>query len=716
MQNDDVFSLSYAHVDISPHLSASQPIKLFGVPGPDRMATGIHSPLLMQFALLQDAQKNRALFISCDLYGFSPLQLNPVYQSAGQAGVPPEAVFINSSGNVNAPGVMPGQLPLKGGYYPDYAQQVITMMGQIIPELANRLEQGKLFSGFVETRIGANDLTSTHEGYQTGLDPCGYLERNTPYLCFESSQSPLRLIMVNHGCKPVGMSQQGLVSAGFPGALRQSLIAGDAFNQAMFLQGAAGDVAEVFWTSSGISPASGPDQIQANGGTIAQAVLSSYAAGKEPVQGPIRAVKQECLLPLNRLGYQFNWEKVPSGQRQIMQPGLQFIEANGSKGMAEAVPGWLQSMSFGGKHFFISMPFEPAALLARRLRWLFDEPDKVMVMGNTGGQNAAVPDVSQARAGGVGIGLKAIVDALPGVFSSQAPQELEAAAVICQKRLGVGRDLDKQRPSPGSSGGHPGNFTNNLPAFFVLSTGRCGTMTLASLLNTADNAMVWHEAMPTIIIEKLWAYHNELDKTKMYLKAREHLLFDAYQKGLIYGEADNALTFFADALAELLPKAKFLILIRDPRYFVRSGMNRGYYLGHVYDSGRIRPKENDPQFEQWSRMDQFGKVAWQWKETYRWALDFASRQPRERVKTIKFEDLVKDPDVTADLFSFLGLKSFDRKKVMPILKKPLNKQVGGGFIPVNEWPDVYHARLWSDVGEMGPRLGYRPDKIKSSAS
>ena len=68
------------------------------------------------------------------------------------------------------------------------------------------------------------------------------------------------------------------------------------------------------------------------------------------------------------------------------------------------------------------------------------------------------------------------------------------------------------------------------------------------------------------------------------------------------------MTPFCDRLAETLPESKFIVLVRDPRDFVRSGMRRNYYRGHPWDVGRLKPKAGTDGFAEWTALDDFDKI------------------------------------------------------------------------------------------------------------
>jgi len=111
-------------------------------------------------------------------------------------------------------------------------------------------------------------------------------------------------------------------------------------------------------------------------------------------------------------------------------------------------------------------------------------------------------------------------------------------------------------------------FGEGAPCFFVLSTGRTGTQTLAALLNLSPEAFVYHEPSPRLnglsviaykyldepVVEEVLA---EAFRTSRWMLFRESL---ACGKG--YGETSHGATFLVYAIHRAVPVAKFIHLVR----------------------------------------------------------------------------------------------------------------------------------------------------------
>ena len=168
-------------------------------------------------------------------------------------------------------------------------------------------------------------------------------------------------------------------------------------------------------------------------------------------------------------------------------------------------------------------------------------------------------------------------------------------------------------------------FSRQNPCVFVLSTGRVGSKTLASLLSQSDNLLTFHEPKPKLFSLSCCAYKYrhilnlkdtivcDIFKTS-FLTARDNLLSRAVYLSRGYVETSPQGTFLAPIIHQLIPNSKFIHLIRDPKDVIRSGMRRGWYQGHAYDFCRIQPSLKVDK-EKWETYNAFQKNSWLWVET-----------------------------------------------------------------------------------------------------
>jgi len=251
------------------------------------------------------------------------------------------------------------------------------------------------------------------------------------------------------------------------------------------------------------------------------------------------------------------------------------------------------------------------------------------------------------------------------------------------------------------------------PCVFVLSTGRAGTQTLASIFQISKNAKAYHEPAPKLFgLSKLsyWYFNDDVARkilAEAFLTARSELLRDSLQRGKIYVETSPQTTFLAPVIAQSLPTAKFIHLVRDPRDVVRSGMRRGWYDGHRLDKTRISPLPESEQYARWLQYSAFQKNLWLWNETNRWILNFFGSIPPNDKLLVHAEDIfMASSEVLTQIFDFVDSPPPPRKKVERILRKRLNAQQRGSFPKPEQWEQHQITALRAMCGDTAAQLGY----------
>lgn len=236
------------------------------------------------------------------------------------------------------------------------------------------------------------------------------------------------------------------------------------------------------------------------------------------------------------------------------------------------------------------------------------------------------------------------------------------------------------------------------PYLFVLSTGRSGTALLTEVLSKSRRLRVEHSPNPELeYVSKI--IHRDsvsLEALKIgVISARFDAYFlDSYLRGKIYVETNNRISLFAPALAELLPNARFVHLVRNPAAFVRSGMRRGYYDKEFVQHQRLDGSYCED-WDSWSRVE---KIAFEWNEINKKIEEFKAGVATERVITMNSEKLFSDVSCSQHLFDFIGLESpfkgrRGRRKLEDVIHRPVNEQKRGKFPEYREWDKADRVAL-----------------------
>ncbi|MEO0329695.1 MAG: sulfotransferase [Pseudomonadota bacterium] len=233
---------------------------------------------------------------------------------------------------------------------------------------------------------------------------------------------------------------------------------------------------------------------------------------------------------------------------------------------------------------------------------------------------------------------------------------------------------------------------NESQPIFFLSTGRCGTEFITRILENDPNLIVHHNPEPELLGIDRWAYETHSDASDQLVSAfhaaRLELMTDAMVRRRQYIETNFRVTFFAFAIATLLPKARFVHLVRHPFDFIRSAVRLQYYEGLYTDMGRIRPSTNSEYGPRWPTFAQAEKAAWLWNETNAFIEAFKSRYAERSVLTIRFEDMVGETAVLSQLLDYCSAKPMSKASLKALQRRPVNRKTAPGQLNLQWGPDM----------------------------
>jgi hypothetical protein len=154
--------------------------------------------------------------------------------------------------------------------------------------------------------------------------------------------------------------------------------------------------------------------------------------------------------------------------------------------------------------------------------------------------------------------------------------------------------------------------------FFVLTTGRSGSMAIAHVLNQHSKIHCQHEAKYRLRRLSMELEHKQISEEKAL-----EIMKDLYKRlddrrNICYGESDHKLFNLMPCLEKIAPKSKYLWLIRDGRDVVASTYNRGWYSREdmLTDWGKCRINGyacGEYSEEVWWKLTRFERNCWYWK-------------------------------------------------------------------------------------------------------
>lgn len=241
--------------------------------------------------------------------------------------------------------------------------------------------------------------------------------------------------------------------------------------------------------------------------------------------------------------------------------------------------------------------------------------------------------------------------------------------------------------------------------FFLLGSGRCGTLFVSTLLNLDSEAIVLHEprghldmaARPLSREDRGFgdAYIQRFRKYAIYRDVRQHGVS-------MYGEVSSPLRCLGAALLRSFPHARMMILARDGRDTVRSALNRQAGRGFKAMHDPVRPLPGDPFAERWASMTPYQKACWWWMDAYRTLLQDLPGAP-----VIHFEKTLRDYDyLKSHVLDPLGLDVSREQWAAHKARKSENAAEVYRVPHWREWSDEQKAFFDEVCGEMMERLGY----------
>jgi hypothetical protein len=262
-------------------------------------------------------------------------------------------------------------------------------------------------------------------------------------------------------------------------------------------------------------------------------------------------------------------------------------------------------------------------------------------------------------------------------------------------------------------------------AFFIVSSGRSGTAMLQKALSAVGNIEMHHEYMVHIVqplaVKRYLGLVTECDA--------RNALRDVYVAAIRYcdaahwGDSSNKASWLIPELAELLPNAKFVHLVRDGRkvassYFHKLGdecyddRSTAVFRAFLDDTARNPapppekkywwpfPCKDDPASRKFREYDQFQRIAWHWAEINRVILASLQRLDSSRSLFVRLEDLRASSQSVQGLFHFLNLPY--RNEHFAAFARPHNVNR-----PEDRLLDAkQRAQFDSIAGAMMERLGY----------
>ena len=215
-------------------------------------------------------------------------------------------------------------------------------------------------------------------------------------------------------------------------------------------------------------------------------------------------------------------------------------------------------------------------------------------------------------------------------------------------------------------------------ALFLISPGRSGTKSLIDLCERYTSMYCLHSPTPWVASIG-YLYHQKRISSESakygFYATREPYLIQAFQQQRVFFDGDCKNLPLTLEIADLMPAARFIHLVRKPEKFIRSGLARGYYKTTPHELwGHLTAAEFE-RSESIPLKDQIERIAFFWNEANRIAENAKQELGSDRVVTVVAETMFEDPNDAFQALRQLGLESvIQRESGFSVRKLNAQKQ------------------------------------------
>jgi neutral ceramidase len=422
------WAVGYGQADITP---APMQVQMTGF-GRERYARGTLAPLLTQVVALRDPKGHTALLISADILDFDRVMVNVIRQAITRKhAIPPENILLAASHTHWGPAIrfrMSFSVGAPNVWYMGHLEdRILDSVDAAIRELC----PASMEYGCIDFRgIGCNRRLPKGDTVTWGAYAQGSFDGHTPIVRVRRKQSPHQLIVVGHACHPTSSGQIEKWSPGYPGTMRDHIIAQLPDTRAVFVQGCGADAKVVHEDpeTGKLVFTADPERARAAGEKLGQAVIDYLSKdAMTPLAGTLA-----CSLATGRLSYGERWSQQEI-ERQAYE-GSNKTWMTWAARQALAFPSHSDSQSFrydvqvwklGNALTLFAMEGEVCSPWGPVLRAMAGT-DKAMVIAYANSTSCYIPDQRILREGGYEALSSQQVYCLPAPFTENIDKEVKA--------------------------------------------------------------------------------------------------------------------------------------------------------------------------------------------------------------------------------------------------------------------------------------------------
>lgn len=432
---EQAWSVGYGEADITP---APMQVQMSGY-GRERYARGTLSPLWTQAVAWQDEKGQIALLITADILDFDRVMVDVIRHAITRKhAVPPENILLAASHTHWGPAVRFQMSFSVGGpnvwYMGHLEDQILASVDAAVQDLCPATVQ---YSSIDFRGIGCNRRLPQEGKIIFGAYAQGSFDGHTPILRMTRTRSPRQIIMVGHACHPTSSANLEKWSPGYPGAMRDYLVANLPDTRAVFVQGCGGDAKVVHEDpdTGKLVFTADPDRARAAGEKLAQSVLDHLQKdAMTPLAGSLAAT-----LVTGRLSYGERWSQEET-ERQAYE-GSNKTWTTWAARQALALPDAsadfrydVQVWKIGSGFTLFAMEGEVCSPWGPMLREMA-MTENAMVIAYANSTSSYIPDHRIVREGGYEAESSQQAYGLPAPFTENIETEIKAIVTRALKQI-----------------------------------------------------------------------------------------------------------------------------------------------------------------------------------------------------------------------------------------------------------------------------------------
>lgn len=227
-----------------------------------------------------------------------------------------------------------------------------------------------------------------------------------------------------------------------------------------------------------------------------------------------------------------------------------------------------------------------------------------------------------------------------------------------------------------------------LKTVFVVSTGRCGTKSLAEAFKAHIDFKAFHEPSQVLNVPNRLAWEGH-DMSRVIELIEKPMVSLVHTRGYNFLDSSPQLGTLGSALVKVFPDAYFLHLVRDGIDVVRSAMGTLWYKDKPFNPVNCMyyPNEYETRFE---------RCCWRWTEVNRIILDQVGHLEKYRLQ--RLED-ISGSDL-GSILDWLGLEPIP-------LAMPHENKSKREFPAYPDWTEDQKRQAKEIMGAMRAELGYK---------